>query len=741
MKLSSQPSRRLAGIAMVTALAASLSLLGCSDGPNAPGGDSNTTADPTSLSISPDSVALRVNEAMQFEATSDESTSPNLLRYGKGRGKKAVASLDVTPSEVTLARGAAARFAATAVLYDGSTSQPTVTWSATGGTIDDTGLYTAGTTLGTYQVVARANNGVADTSDVAITSTPPTATAITLSPTTTSVVAGGVREFTTVATSSTGKTVAITPVYRVTGGTITAAGEYTAGPTPGTYRVIATDSSGALADSSTVTVTSTPTTTWSLSLTPGTVSLATGARQQFTASATTSDGSTVPVSLRYTATGGTISTTGVYTAGSTPGAFRVVATDSASGRADTAAVTITAPAVATVSVTPGSADLLVGQTTQLSATVKDSSGAVLAGQTVTWSSSRTGVASVSSSGLVTGVAQGSATISATAGGKQGQTSIAVSSPPVSSGDGCPANGRVVNVSTLTQLTSAVGNAQPGDCIVLAAGTYALGSQLNINRSGTASSPIVIQGPGSGAVLDANQRGVYLQGSYVQLRKFRITDLPLTGLWLLGAHHDVIDSMEIDHSQQELLAIKYGSHHNIVRDSYFHDSGLSRGNPGEGIYIGGSMASGGCCDVTTVGNQVLRNRFERIWTESLDIKDGSDSTLMQGNVIDGSGSQFINFNAVSLIAINSNYNRVIGNTLSDGSPHGIVFFTVNVNGGTYQGSRGTLVQGNTIHLKDIHNYGGGIGVKVSSGSTAIVKCDNVVTDIPSGGEAYNVSCTP
>src|SRR5439155_1217748 len=70
--------------------------------------------------------------------------------------------------------------------------------------------------------------------------------------------------------------------------------------------------------------------------------------------------------------------------------------------------------VASVTVTPASATVQGGQTVQLTATLKDANGNLLSGRSVTWSSSNTAVATVDNSGLVSGVAAGSATITATA---------------------------------------------------------------------------------------------------------------------------------------------------------------------------------------------------------------------------------------------------------------------------------------------------------------------------------------
>src|SRR5437588_1545446 len=85
--------------------------------------------------------------------------------------------------------------------------------------------------------------------------------------------------------------------------------------------------------------------------------------------------------------------------------------------------------VATVTVAPATASVQVGLTVQLTATTKDANGNTLTGRTVTWSSGNTGVATVSSSGLVTGVAAGSATITATSEGQSGTSAITVTAAP------------------------------------------------------------------------------------------------------------------------------------------------------------------------------------------------------------------------------------------------------------------------------------------------------------------------
>jgi len=107
-------------------------------------------------------------------------------------------------------------------------------------------------------------------------------------------------------------------------------------------------------------------------------------------------------------------------------------TATSEGKGGVATVTVSQAAVATVAVTPAPLSMSVGQTTQLAATLKDASGNVLNGRAVTWSSSNAGVATVSSSGLVTGVAAGPTTITATSEGKSGTAAVTISNVAVGS---------------------------------------------------------------------------------------------------------------------------------------------------------------------------------------------------------------------------------------------------------------------------------------------------------------------
>src|SRR5207247_9995067 len=92
-----------------------------------------------------------------------------------------------------------------------------------------------------------------------------------------------------------------------------------------------------------------------------------------------------------------------------------------------------APALATLALhdaIPISLSQNPGATQQLVATLKDASGNVLTGRTITWTSSNEAVATVSTGGLETAVAAGSATITAASGGITGTVSVNVTAPVI-----------------------------------------------------------------------------------------------------------------------------------------------------------------------------------------------------------------------------------------------------------------------------------------------------------------------
>ena len=108
------------------------------------------------------------------------------------------------------------------------------------------------------------------------------------------------------------------------------------------------------------------------------------------------------------------------------GAGQAQVTATSAGITGRATLTVVAPTPTTVAVTPDTVVLTaVGQTTQLTAEVRDQQGRVMGGVPVAWWSADTTVAVVDTAGLVGAVGNGAATITATAGEASGDALVTV----------------------------------------------------------------------------------------------------------------------------------------------------------------------------------------------------------------------------------------------------------------------------------------------------------------------------
>jgi hypothetical protein len=277
----------------------------------------------------------------------------------------------VLPGTVTVEIHQRIRFRGELRSLRGQVSAPRLTWEASGGHIDSLGNFVA-RVPGTYRVIGRGRSRGRgqperpDTSVVVVVPRQPSLVGVRITPRAPRMVLGETRPFAAIGRLRNGATAPIGVVWKAHGGTIDAGGVFQAGSKPGTYRVIAIHTRGTLADTVRVrihmptlpdtlgatpdptpgptpipTPDPTPDPTPALAkvvLKPASVSLATSATHQFAAFGRTDAGDSVAVDVTFHATGGTITPTGLYTAGSNPGTFRVVATSNE--LADTSVVTL-----------------------------------------------------------------------------------------------------------------------------------------------------------------------------------------------------------------------------------------------------------------------------------------------------------------------------------------------------------------------------------------------------------------
>ena len=159
--------------------------------------------------------------------------------------------------------------------------------------------------------------------------------------------------------------------------------------------------------------------------------------------------------------------------------------------------------VASVSVTSSSNSVNAGQTLQLTGTAKDAAGQTISGAALTWSSSNTSAASVSGSGVVTGVGAGTARITAQASnGVSGFQDITVTTstvPVASVSVSLNASALVVGLTTQATATTrdASGNVLGGRVITFSSSNTAVAT---VSSSGL----VTATGAGTANIIAASE---------------------------------------------------------------------------------------------------------------------------------------------------------------------------------------------------------------------------------------------
>lgn len=195
-----------------------------------------------------------------------------------------------------------------------------------------------------------------------------------------SVTPGGTMQFSATASDANGDPVVITPVWTVVngGGTITSGGLFTAGSTPGTFANTIQACVGTVCTRTTVVVGAAALV--SITLTPDSASVATDLTVQFTAVGKDADGNVVAFTPTWTVIsgGGTVSGTGLFTAGTVAANFAHTVRVSSGAVADTASVLVTAGPLATLTITRDTATLAIHDTLTFVAVGHDAHGNIVA---------------------------------------------------------------------------------------------------------------------------------------------------------------------------------------------------------------------------------------------------------------------------------------------------------------------------------------------------------------------------
>lgn len=351
----------------------------------------------------------------------------------------------ITPRQTTLLPGASARLTAVATDAAGNLlPDATVTWVSLDATTvsASAGGLVGGLKVGLARIVA-ISGAARDTAVVSVATTPPPPVgSVTVTPDVLTIAPGGGQQLAALARDASGTPVTDRPLSWTSTApsvaSVTAAG-YVRGVAGGSAFVIATSESKA--DTVRVTVSApggqtTPAVVTTVSIAPAAIDLAVGGTQPLLASAFDAEGRAVTgrATAWASANAGvaSVSATGTVTAVAA-GTTTVRAT--IDGVVAEIAVRVTPPPQVPTSVVASmsSVALTVGSTSDATATLRDQTGAPMAGYNIAWTSANAGIASVSATGRITAVGNGTTTVTASAAGLSAAITVTVTGGTPNSG--------------------------------------------------------------------------------------------------------------------------------------------------------------------------------------------------------------------------------------------------------------------------------------------------------------------
>jgi Chitobiase/beta-hexosaminidase C-terminal domain len=282
----------------------------------------------------------------------------------------------------------------------------------------------------------------------------------------------------------------------------------------------------------------------------------------------------------------------------------------------------------------------------------------------------------------------------------------------------------IPVSTASQFTSALSNAQPGDTILLS-GTIQ-GGRFTTTRSGVPGAPITIRGDGTARV-SGSPYALEILHDYYRLENF-ILENSGKGLVIDNAEHGTVNHVHAMDIQQEAFKLRNQSRYWEFTFCSARRTGLS-GDFGEGFYVGQASSNW----INNTPDQCAFVTFFNCYTldtvnDGWDIKEGSHDVKVvnctadfsggvepAGNAAHGSAGYYCRADNVQFIK-----SSVVG--LNNGD-WGYRYSNTTVGGVDY-GSAGNQIKQSAV-------FGGNVGFIFAEGGTNGVVFDDF-TNTGSGG---------
>lgn len=237
------------------------------------------------------------------------------------RGGVKVSSIKIFPSNTKLRPFMKKRFFATAYNSSGQIVKVRARWVATGGSIDENGVYTAGDNPGKFFVKAIAPGDISSTAQIKIEQAK--IKRIQVFPENVILYPGQLQKFKVKAFNRAGKSISVPfPLWSATGGIIQMDGTYQAGKVPGKYTLNVTVGKVTITRNIVI---KKGAEIVKLRIHPRKATLQPGQKIKFDVTATNNRGESVGTKITWEAYGGKVDSSGVYTAGNSLGAYVVIA--------------------------------------------------------------------------------------------------------------------------------------------------------------------------------------------------------------------------------------------------------------------------------------------------------------------------------------------------------------------------------------------------------------------------------
>ena len=500
----------------------------------------------------------------------------------------------------------------------------------------------------------------------------------------------------------------------------------------------------------------------SVTISPVSATVGAGGTQQFTATVENTGNTAVTWQVSGVtggnATVGTISSAGLYTAPAVvpnPAIVTVAAVSQADPtKSASAQVTITPPAVVSVTISPVSATVGAGGTQQFTATVQNTGNTAVTWQVSGVTGGNATVGTISSAGLYTApaVVPNPAIVTVAAVSQADPTKSASAQVTITAVIGIAfyvsTMGNDSNPGTISSpwrtIQHAANSVKAGDTVYVRGGMY--NESVNISASGSATAgPITFQTfPGESAIVDgtglvpstSSTQGLIniTNQSYISIQGFEIRNYQTAsasaipaGIWVSGSGSNI--------------QILNNLIHNIVTTSETTGNAF-------GIAVYGTAAPASLDGVTISGNQVYGLKTGN--SESVNVDGNVTNFAITNNIIhdnDNIGIDVIGFEGVSpnpaydyarngTVAGNTIYNISAINNPGEGNQY-------DANGIYVDGGSQVVIERNLIHDVDI-------GIEMASEhqghvTSFVIARNNLVysansTGITIGGYASNVGGT-